>query len=109
MHLDAIPGIMSSLAGSAIGLFVLFVLIDDALGVIGALRAKTFSWDKLPSFLESQFGTKQALAVLGLVVAAAVTGGDAHQALLAAITAGGGAMALSLVNDIAAKLKALVS
>lgn len=106
---DNIPGLISSLAGDALGAFVVAVVLDNALGILDAVVGGTFSMKKLPSFLESTFGTKQALAVLGLVVAAAATGGDAHQAALAAITAGGGALTLSILADAYGKAKGLVS
>jgi hypothetical protein len=109
MHLDHVPAILASLAGSAVGAFVLAVVIDDALGVIGAIKSKTFDVHKLASFLESQFGTQRALALLGLIAAAYFAGGDARQAALAALAAGGGAMTASVAADIIAKIKALVS
>ena len=108
MHFSAIPAVISSLSGDALVLFVLAVVIDNALGVLDAILGHTFDPHRLPSFLASQFGTKQALAVLGLVVAAYLTGGDAHQAALAAITAGGSALTLSVLADIYGKLKGLI-
>lgn len=109
MNPGAIPAIISSLSGDAIGLFVLAVIIDDFLGVLDAVLGHTFDPKKLPSFLASQFATKQGLAVLGLVLTAYVTGGDAHQAALAAVTAGGSAMTLSVLADIYSKLKGLIA
>ena len=104
-----LPTVLISLAGSAVGAFVLAVFIDDALGVIGAVKTRTFTLAKLPSFLESQFGTQRALALLGLIVAAYVAGGDAKSAALAALTAGGGALTLSVLADAYGKIKALVA
>lgn len=109
MNFGELPAVLASLAGSAVGAFVLAVVIDDALGVIGAIRTKSFDIHQLPSFLESQFGTKQALALLGLIAAAYFAGGNAHQAALAALAAGGGAMTASVGADILGKIKALVS
>ena len=109
MNPGNIPSLLISLAGSAVGAFVLAVILDDALGVIGAIKTKTFSTKELPSFLESQFGTRQALALGGLIVAAAVSGGDVRSAVLAALTAGGGALTLSVLADAYAKIKALVA
>jgi hypothetical protein len=109
MHPDQIAPLLISLAGSAVGAFVLAVILDDALGVIGAIKTKTFDVNKLPSFLESQFGTRQALALGGLIVAAAVSGGDVRSATLAALTAGGSALTLSVLADAYAKVKALVA
>lgn len=108
MHLSNLPAVLVGLAGTAVGSFVLAVIIDDALGVLAALRAGNFAWAKLPSFLESQFGTKQALALLGLIVAAYVAGGDVRSAALAALTAGGGALTLSVLRDVYAKILAIV-
>lgn len=107
MHLDAIPPLLAALAGSAVGAFVLAVVVDDALGIAMAVKAKAFDWHKLPAFLESQFGTKQALAILGLMAAAYFVGGDAKQAALAALAAGGGALTASVVADIVGKIKQL--
>ncbi len=103
-----LPAVIVSLAGSAVGAFVLAVVIDDILGVALAIRTKSFDVHQLPSFLESQFGTKQALALGGLIVAAAVTGGDVKQAALAALTAGGSALTLSVLADAYGKIKELV-
>lgn len=109
MNPSNLPAVISALAGSAVGAFVIAVAIDNALGIVAALKSKTFNFNKLPSFLESSFGTKQALAVGGLVVAAAVSGGDVKQAALAALTAGGGALTLSVLADAYSKTKALVA
>lgn len=108
MHLDNIPAVLAGLAGTAVGSFVLAVVIDNVLGVISALRAGNFAWAKLPSFLESQFGTKAALSLLGLIVTAYVAGGDVKSAALAALTAGGGALTLSVLRDVYAKILAIV-
>lgn len=109
MHLDNLPALLASLAGSAVGAFVAAVVLDNVLGVIGAIKAKTFDSHKLPSFVASQFGTKQALALLGLIVAAAASGGDVKTATLAALTAGGGAMTIGVLADVYGKIRALVS
>lgn len=109
MHLGNLPEVLIGAAGSVVGSFVLAVIVDDALGVILALRTQSFSWAKLPSFLESQFGTQKALALLGLIAAAYFSGGDVRSAALAALAAGGGALTLSVAADILSKIKALVS
>ena len=106
---DHLPALLASLAGSAVGAFVLAVIVDDALGVIGAIKAKTFDVHALPSFLVSQFGTREAAALLGLVAVAYFSGGDIRQATLAALAAGGGALTAAVTADIVAKIKALVS
>jgi hypothetical protein len=109
MHPDQIPAILISLAGSAVGAFVVAVVLDDTLGVIGAIKTKTFDIHKLGSFLVSQFGTRAALSLLGLIVAAYVSGGDVRSAALAALAAGGGAVTLGVLADCYAKVKALVA
>ena len=104
-----LPALVSSLAGSAVGAFVVAVAIDNFVGVVAAVKAKTFDPHKLPSFLSSQFGTKQALALGGLIVAAYVSGGDVRQAALAALTAGGGALTLGVLADAYGKIKAMLT
>jgi hypothetical protein len=108
-HFDQISAILASLAGSAVGAFVLAVIVDDALGVAGAIKTKTFAVKELPTFLVSQFGTREAAALLGLIAAAYFSGGDIKQATLAALAAGGGALTAAVVADIVSKIKALVS
>lgn len=108
MNPSNIPAVFESLAGSAVGAFVVAVALDNILGIVGAIKSKTFSTQKLPSFLESQFGTKQAVALGGLIVAAYVSGGDVKQAALAALTAGGGALTLSVLADVYSKIRGLV-
>jgi hypothetical protein len=103
-----LPAILAGLAGSAVGAFVFAVVIDDLLGVALAVKAKVFDIHKLASFLVSQFGTKEALALLGLIAAAYFSGGDIRQATLAALAAGGGALTAAVGADIVAKIKALV-
>ena len=106
---DNLPPLLAALAGSLVGTFVLAVVIDNILGVIGAIKSKTFDVKELPTFLESQFGTKVALSLLGLIVASYFAGGDAKQAALAALAAGGGALTASVGADIVAKIRALAS
>lgn len=108
-HLDHLPALLAHLAGTAVGAFVFAVVIDIVLGVALAVKAKTFDVHKLPSFLESQFGTKSALALLGLVAAAYFSGGDIKQATLAALAAGGGALTAAVAADILGKIKELVA
>lgn len=109
MNLSALPSVVESLAGSAVGAFVIAVAIDNVVGVVGAIKSRSFDWHKLPSFLASQFGTKQAIALGGLIVAAYVAGGDVKGAALAAVTAGGGALTLSVLSDVYSKLGALLA
>lgn len=122
MTFSTILGYLAIAASSTVGTFVVMVALDDLAGVVLALKTHTFDWNKLPSFLESQFGTRQAAALLGLVATATLTavgsalvhGGLTQTALqgiadaaLAAATAGAGAMLLSVVGDFAAKLSGI--
>ena len=113
MNFAAIPSVLASLTGSAIGAFVVAVAIDVVLGVAVAVKSKSFDAHKLPSFLESQFGTKAALALAGLVVTAYLASAghvpDVRSAVLAAATAGAAGMVASVGADIVQKLRALVS
>ena len=104
-----LPALVSSLAGSAVVAFVVAVAIDNFVGVVAAVKAKSFDTHKLPSFLASQFGTKEALALGGLIVTAYVSGGDVRQAAMATLTAGGGAMTLSVLADAYGKVKAMLT
>ena len=88
--------------------FVAAVVVDDVFGIALALKAKTFDLKKLPSFLESQFGTKEFLVVATAAVAAYVSGGDVKAAATAVVVAGGSALFLSVLKDIYAKALAFV-
>lgn len=100
-------------AGTAVGGFVLAVILDDVLGIAVAIKAGKFDWNALPSFLESEFGTRAAAALLGLVVTAAVAAaagnGDIRAAALAALTAGATAKAASVVSDAVSKARQLIA
>lgn len=113
---------LAVVASSAIGTFVVAVLVDDVVGILVAIKAKRFDPHQLPSFLESEFGTKQALALAGLVAtavsaaagAAILKGGLNQQALqaiadaaFAAASAGAAALLLSVVTDIKDKVSQL--
>jgi len=102
-------------AGSAIGTFVIAVGLDDLAGVLLALKEHKFDVHKLGSFLESQFGTRRAVALAGIVstaITAAVGSALLHggltqaalqaiaDAALAAASAGAAAMVLSVIADI---------
>src|SRR4051812_40198168 len=65
--------------GTAVYYFVFVTFVDIGAGVVLALRQNLlrqangrFDWAKLPSFLASQYGARQSLALLGLVVTAAL-------------------------------------
>jgi|SRR5579859_2086518 len=122
LSLSAILAPLAVIAGSAIGTFVIAVGLDDLAGILLALKQKKFDAHKLPSFLESQFGTHQAIALFGLVVTAVTTavgsvlihGGltmASLQALadaaFAAASAGAAAMLLSVLADLFSKISQL--
>lgn len=102
---DHIPGLLVAFLGSSVGMFVVAVIVDDALGVALALKHKAFDAHALPSFLLSQFGTTQARAEAGLIVTAFFSGGDVRAAVTAAATAGALALTAPVVADIKAKLQ----
>lgn len=120
--LSSILAPLAVIAGTAIGSFVIAVIIDDVAGILVAIKLHAFDANQLPSFLESEFGTRKAAALLGLVAAAVTTavgsalihGGltqDALQAIadaaFAAASAGAAAMLLSVVSDIFDKFRQL--
>lgn len=113
MHFDDIPALISGLAGSAVGAFVAAVLVDDIFGVVLAIKTRTFKPAELASFLESQFGTRRALALAGAVATAAVaayTGRqDIKSAVLAAATAGATALTVGVIADIRTKALAILA
>jgi hypothetical protein len=123
VSLSSILTPLAVIAGTAIGSFVIAVVLDDVAGILVALKQHVFDPNKLPSFLESQFGTRKAAALLGLVTAAVTTavgsalihGGLTQDALqgiadaaFAAATAGAAAMLLSVVSDIFDKMRQLL-
>lgn len=89
--------------------FAAAVVVDNVLGIAVAVKAKTFDAKKLPSFLASQFGTKEALVVAAAAYAAYSTGGDVKTAMTAVVVAGGGALTVAVAKDIYGKIKALVA
>lgn len=102
-----IPAAISGLAGSAVAAFVAAVVLDDVLGVIDAASKRKFDWRKLPSFVESQFGTKKAMALASALVVVAVSHGDVRSAAEAAVTAGGSAMTLAVLRDCWDKIQSI--
>jgi hypothetical protein len=94
---------------SPLAAFIVAVVVDDVLGIALAVKTKTFDSNKLPSFLASQFGTKQALVVAAAAYAAYVTHGDVKAAATAVVTAGGAALTVSVAKDIFGKIKALMA
>ena len=122
MSLSAVLTVLALFAGTTIGSFIIAVGLDIVFGIVLALKQHTFDVHKLGSFLESQFGTQRAAALLGLVAAAVMTaiasalvnGGITQQALqgvaeaaLAAATAGAAAMLVSVLADILEKFSQL--
>ena len=94
---------------SPLAAFVVAVVVDDVLGIALAIKAKTFDPAKLPSFLASQFGTKEALVVGAAAFAAYQSGGDVKSAATAIVVAGGSALTIATAKDIYAKVKAFVA
>lgn len=88
--------------------FAAAVLVDDVLGIAVAVKTKTFDSKKLPSFLASQFGTKEFLVVASAALVAYETGGDAKAAATAVVVAGGSALTVSVLKDAWGKVKAFV-
>jgi hypothetical protein len=107
--LENVFNAIASLGLDPLYVFLAAVLLDDVLGVLQAVRTKTFNLSKLPSFLSSQLGTKEFLVVAGAAVAANSAGANVHQAALVIVVAGGGAMTLALVKDIYGKVVTLVT
>ena len=122
LSLSSVLNVLAIFAGTAIGSFIIAVGLDILFGILLALKQHTFNVHKLGSFLESQFGTQRAAALLGLVAAAVMTaiasalvnGGITQQALqgvadaaLAAATAGAAAMLVSVLADILSKFSQL--
>lgn len=121
MTLDSLLNQLAVAAGTTVGSFVIAVIVDVAAGVALAVKTKSFDLHRLPDFLESQFGTKKALALAGMVVAAATSAAGAallhgldSQALqgiadagFAAATIGAAGMLLSVVADIFSKVSQL--
>jgi hypothetical protein len=107
---------------AGLGGFLLACGLDVGAGMLLAWRQGKFDPKKLPTFLESQFATRQFLGVLGLGVAAAVPailstvvhGGLTQDALLgvaqialAAMTVGAAAMLASVLSDFRDKISQL--
>lgn len=103
-----IGSVLQAIGLSPLVAFVVAVVIDDAFGIALAVKSKTFDLKKLPSFLESQFGTKEFLVVATAAVAAYLSGGDVKAAATAVVVAGGAALLLSVLKDIYAKALAFV-
>lgn len=94
---------------SPLALFLLAVVVDDILGVIKAVKAKTFDAKKLPSFLASQFGTKEFLVVASAALAAYETGGDVKSVATGVVVAGGSALLVATCKDIYSKAKDILA
>jgi hypothetical protein len=98
------------LSSTLISFFAL-VLIDTVLGVLVAVKKGKFDWNKLPDFLMSQFGTQEAMVVVGLGLSSFVVNAIAPNVIalvLGAMTAGAAAMTASVVSDCVDKAKSLL-
>ena len=113
MDFGAVVAQVNTFAQDAVFAFVIAVVVDDILGVSLSVKARTFDIHRLPSFLMTQFGTRQAFVLAGAIAAVAITGNEnlsqVHQSALVIVTAGGGALTLSVVKDIYLKIRALAS
>ena len=105
--MDIVDGVLA-LGYDPLYVFFGAVVVDVALGVGNAVRNKTFDFNKFPSFLESQFGTRAVLPVAAAALAAYQTGGDVHNAALLVVVSGGSALTVSVAKDAFVKAKALV-
>jgi ketopantoate hydroxymethyltransferase len=104
-----VTGAILAFGFSPLVAFAVAVVVDDVLGVAVAVKTKTFDAAKFPSFLASQFGTKEALVVAAAAFAAYQTGGNVKAAATAVVVAGGSALTVSVAKDILDKIKALVA
>lgn len=119
-------------AAGAVILFGIGVAVDNVAGVLLAKIKghdengvpETFAWNKLGSFLESQFGTKKAAIVLAAVASAVavafmgqVLAGANQQTLLQVVetvalstaVAGATAQFAAVAADAVAKIRALIA
>ena len=94
---------------SPLAAFAAAVVVDDLLGIAVAVKTKTFDAKKLPSFLASQFGTKEALVVAAAAFASYQVNGDAKAAATAVVVAGGSALTVSVLKDVFGKVKAFAA
>lgn len=106
--MDIVSAILS-LGLSPLVIFAVAVFGDDVLGVAVGIKTKTFSLNKLPSFLASQFGTKEFLVVAAAALAAYETGGDAKAAATAIVVTGGFALTASVLRDAFGKAQAFLA
>jgi hypothetical protein len=107
--LDNLFRAVVSLGYDPLYVFLGAVAIDNVVGILQAVRTKTFDLHKLPSFLASQFGTKAFLVVAAAAYAAYAAGSSVHDAALAVVAAGGFALTLAVVKDIFQKITVLVT
>lgn len=88
-----------------VGAFLVLVGVDNAAGIVLALKNKTFKWNKVLSFVESQFATQTALAVAVTAMLVFVT--DGSVAAWAALVAACLKASVSVVADLKVKLWSL--
>jgi len=91
-------------SGYALWAFIGFVIVDVLFGIVNPLRSGTFSFNYLPNFLNSSLGIKYAVIVLSAVLANTQSPSSMRDAALGLVTAGSGAMILSLLRDIVVKI-----
>src|SRR5207253_3026358 len=111
MDVHAILAYAKAVAISPVGAFRLAVALDDLLGIALAVKGKTFDVRKLGSFLVSQFGTKAAVALGGMVVLSVLSQSSSvsglKDAVVAATVAGSLALAAGVIADARDKAVAL--
>lgn len=88
-----------------VGAFLALVAVDNVFGVALALKNKTFAWKKALSFVESQFATQVAVAIVVTAMAVFLT--DGSLAAWAALVASCVKASASVVADTKVKLFAL--
>lgn len=116
-----VSGVLAFLGSIGAGTWVFLVVADTGIGlIVRSGNGGIFSWDYIKSFLKTNFATKEAVVMYGLVgsagvnaAAAVLVGGNTglHAMFLsflsasaAAFTAGAAAQDLALLKDIVGKL-----
>ena len=105
MDLTSVVAAFVNASGYALAAFIILVGVDLVVGIVSAVVKKEFDLNYLPSFLETSLGVRFGVIVLSAYLGTnSATGTSAHDAALAVVTAGGGAMSLSLLKDIIVKV-----
>ena len=91
-------------SGYALWGFVIFAVIDVVFGVVNPIRSGVFSFNYLPNFLNSSLGVRYGVIVLSAILANTQSATSMKDDALGLVTAGSGAMILSLLRDIIVKI-----